>query len=113
MADPRPETRVENGIAVKDGAYTPLGYRTLTAGKTANTAFALASISGGIPDHATKLLVVAVGGNAYWRDDGVDPTETDGMPIFTEVGEWLTSDNLESLRLVAGSGVSLRGSFYA
>lgn len=112
MAGPHPLVRRDNGLPVKDGSYTALGYRTLTQGKTEDVAFTLASITGGIPAYANKMLVVAIGGDAYYRDDDTNPTTADGYPLFAECPDWIITDAMDKVRLIAGAGVSLRALFY-
>jgi len=42
------------------------------------------------PDGATSALVRVEGGTVRWRDDSVEPTDTQGMPLYD--GEPMTYD---------------------
>ena len=55
----------------------PAGYRQLTV---SSTAVGLADATGGIPAFATRAVITVEADAIRWRDDGVDPTSTVGMP---------------------------------
>lgn len=53
----------------------PLGYQRITG---------LATASGlTVPEGARHALIQAEGKAVRWRDDGIDPTSTDGLSIAT------------------------------
>lgn len=60
-----------------DGIRNPLGYQKITSLSTVK--------SFTVPVGATMAIVHASTKGVMFRDDGVNPTATDGMPI--EVGE--------------------------
>jgi hypothetical protein len=76
---------------VVDGNLTPLGYEKIT-GLSAVKALT-------VPTGARVALLQAEGQNVRWRDDGVNPTATDGMLLKTTADRWYTGD-LAALRLV-------------
>lgn len=66
-----------------------------------------------IPDNATLAVIVPEGQALRWRDDGVAPTASIGMPIY--VGAVLNYDgDLKKIRFIQqASGGILNISYYA
>lgn len=57
--------------------YIPAGYCQLSVTVAAQTS----TCSGGIPQRAIYALICNEGAAARWRDDGVAPTTTVGLPL--------------------------------
>lgn len=92
-------------------AATPKGYGQLAL---TTTAALISTVSGGIPSGATYAVITVegTGPDTRWRDDGVAPTATVGMPLFA--GQtWTFSGDLSTVQFVAVSGTpSINISFY-
>jgi len=97
---PRLKNQDLNNIAVVDSNLVPLGYGQLT-GVGTSTAVALPAI----PDGAYIALIVAEQ-NVEWRDDGLNPTSTVGMPLLANTPLPYNGD-LTKLRFVAQSGTAV------
>lgn len=65
-------------IGTPDLPLVPLGYCQLTS---VDTSTLISSCSGGIPAGATSALIVAEAQAIRYRDDGVAPSATVGMPL--------------------------------
>lgn len=73
----------------------PMGYRQFVVPSGADGAVAPVA-----PEGATMVVIKAEGGPVRYRDDGVDPTATVGMPLA--VGESMVYDaRMANLRLIA------------
>lgn len=82
-----------------------LGYQQITS---------LSSSTGlTVPSGATLAVVIPEGQNVRWRDDGVAPTSTVGMPLI--LGTTLSYDgDLTKIRFIQQlSGSTLNISYYA
>lgn len=69
----------------------PLGYQQLTS-LSASTALT-------VPAGAIEAFIICTGQTVLWRDDGVAPTASVGMPLTVNVGFPYTG-NLSALRLI-------------
>src|SRR6185312_7382433 len=67
-------------------ALVPKGVGQITG--IAGAAVLLSSVSGGIPAGATTVVVVGEAAALRWKDDGVAPTATVGMPL--PIGQYMT-----------------------
>ena len=66
-----------------------------------------------VPAGATLALIVPETQNVRWRDDGVAPTTTVGMPVLTNTSMSYDGD-LKAIRFIAAtSGAILNVSYYA
>ena len=84
---------------------TCLGYQQIT-NLTSSTALT-------VPAGASLALIVPETQNVRWRDDGVDPTTTVGMPVLTNTSMSYDGD-LKAIRFIAAtSGAILNVSYYA
>lgn len=84
---------------------TCLGYQQITS-LTSSTALT-------VPAGASLALIVPETQNVRWRDDGVDPTTTVGMPVLTNTSMSYDGD-LKAIRFIAAaSGAVLNVSYYA
>ena len=84
---------------------TCLGYQQITS-LTSSTALT-------VPAGASLALIVPETQNVRWRDDGVDPTTTVGMPVLTNTSMSYDGD-LNAIRFIAvASGAVLNVSYYA
>ena len=84
---------------------TCLGYQQITS-LTSSTALT-------VPAGASLALIVPETQNVRWRDDGVDPTTTVGMPVLTNTSMSYDGD-LNAVRFIAvASGAVLNVSYYA
>ena len=82
-----------------------LGYQQITS-LSSSTALT-------VPTGATMALIVPETQNVRWRDDGVDPTTTAGMPVLTNTSMSYDGD-LKAIRFIAvASGAVLNVSYYA
>ena len=59
--------------------YVPVGYSKLDV--TTSTAVGFSTGSGGLPAGVKYATIAIVGGSVMIRDDGVDPTATEGFPL--------------------------------
>ena len=83
---------------------TPLGYQQIV-GLASSTALT-------VPGGATYALISMEGAMARWRDDGVAPTGSIGMPINSGPVERFSGD-LAALRFITtGGSATLNASFY-
>ncbi len=92
------------GVGVKDASLKPLGYQKLTP--TASTSLT-------VPTGARYALIKAEAFQVRWRDDGTDPTATDGMLI--DVGdEFWYAGNLAEIELIdtAAGASTVHVSYY-
>lgn len=87
----------------------PLGYCQLTA---TGSAAQLSTCSGGIPVRSVWAVICVETANIRWRDDGVAPTASVGMPIVA--GNCLDySGTFQTFQFIAVSGSPvLNVSFY-
>ena len=84
---------------------TCLGYQQITS-LSSSTALT-------VPAGATMALIVPETQNVRWRDDGVAPTTTVGMPVLTNTSMSYDGD-LKAIRFIAAtSGAILNVSYYA
>lgn len=84
-------------IFVVPGHVTPLGYQQLTslASATALT----------VPATATIAVAVCTGQTIYWRDDGVSPTATVGMPL-TQYTPYVFTTTLSTIKFIQESATA-------
>lgn len=86
----------------------PLGYQQLALTSAAQNLT--------VPTGATvaAIYVTATGGVARYRDDGVAPTSTVGMPLSTGA-QFIYSGSLSAIQFILGSGATatLDISYYA
>lgn len=72
-----------------------LGYQQITSLGTATGML--------VPAGASMVLVVVEGGSVRWRDDGVDPTASVGMPVYA--GASMNYEGpLSQLKFISSSG---------
>ena len=82
-----------------------LGYQQITS-LSSSTALT-------VPAGATMALIVPETQNVRWRDDGVAPTATVGMPVLTNTSMSYDGD-LQKIRFIAATaGAVLNVSYYA
>jgi hypothetical protein len=83
---------------------SPLGFCSLSVGASVTT---LAACPGGIPKGASFVLIDAESASVRYRDDGINPTATVGMPMAS-LAPVLTyaSQNLGALSFIAQSGTA-------
>jgi hypothetical protein len=95
----------KRGQPVVDGPRVPLGYETLVLGDgTVHTLAAVPSGDYGKPELALiRVRCANAAGGVSWRDDGVDPTATDGLPVEAGKDEIYVGDPsaLRFIRLTA------------
>lgn len=66
-----------------------------------------------VPSGATRITFVVTGGNARWRDDGVAPTASVGMPVLANV-PYAYGANLSAIQFIGQTAsVALNVSYYA
>jgi hypothetical protein len=82
-------------------SLVPIGFCQLTPLASATT---LASCSGGIPARARLVGLRAESAGIRFRDDGLAPTATTGLPIFTTDRPLIYSGTLSALQFIAASG---------
>jgi len=70
---------VISAVIAKPAIVTPLGYCQLSVTSAALTS----TCSGGIPPSSTYALICNEGSAARWRDDGIAPTASVGVPLAT------------------------------
>jgi len=75
----------------------PRGYQKISAATLA-AATALT-----VPTAANRALIVAAAAGVAWRDDGTDPTATDGVPISSG-GSMLYDGDLSAIKFILISG---------
>jgi hypothetical protein len=81
---------------VKDASLKPLGYQKINP--TAATGLTP-------PTGARYALIKCEAFPVMWRDDGTNPTTTDGMPL--EIGdEFWYAGNLNTIKLIDDGGAS-------
>lgn len=86
--------------------YKALGYQQITTltGATALT----------VPDGTSIALIVATTQAVRWRDDGVDPSATVGMPLSVDKDLVYGAGQLSRLRFIEQTaGAVLNISYYA
>jgi hypothetical protein len=84
-------------ISAAPYVYTPLGYTQIT-----NVS---AAVGISPPGNATVAILSAEGYDLRYRDDGVNPTATIGMPLY--VGSPLTyQGNLSAIKVIQTAGSS-------
>jgi len=89
---------------IKDATLQPKGYQKI-AGLAAATALT-------VPAGASRALIKTETATVRWRDDGVDPTTTDGMLI--DVGDELWyNGQLRAIKFIETAAAVLHVSFYA
>lgn len=82
-----------------------LGYQQITS-LSSSTALK-------VPVGATMALIIPETQNVRWRDDGVAPTTTVGMPVLTNTSMSYDGD-LKAIRFIGvASGAILNVSYYA
>jgi len=82
-----------------------LGYQQITATGT--------SVGLTVPTGATFAMIVGEAQSVRWRDDGVDPTTTVGMPLSVGV-DFSYDGDLNRIRLIAATtGAIINVSYYA
>jgi hypothetical protein len=97
---------------------TPLGVVSLPVPGTSTCGFTNATVGTTafvIPSNANMALIVAQTGAVTWRDDGVAPNITSGMPINPTFPQsyFEYSGNLAAIRFCGVTGtVSIVASFY-
>lgn len=73
------------------------------------------TVAGALPIPANTVagavLLCPRGGNAYWRDDGVAATATDGFPLLQDSTFYYVGD-LTKVNVIGDAGVILHCSFY-
>ena len=85
------EANPSGGLNVVDGALTPLGYEQITG---------LSSVQPLTVPTGARLAVICVESQTIrWRDDGVDPTSSVGMPLPTS-GYFIYNGNLAAFRAI-------------
>jgi len=57
------------------------------------------------------VLLISRGANAYWRDDGTDPTVVDGFPLIADNTFFYVGD-LSKFKVIGDAGSTLHCSFY-
>ena len=57
------------------------------------------------------VLLCPIGGNAYWRDDGVAATIADGFPLLADTTFYYVG-NLANISVIGDGGTILHCSFY-
>lgn len=89
------------------GGMTPKGYEKLVV---SSTAIALAAVPAG----ASLALIYAADADARWRDDGINPTAGNGIPLLDGSG-LLYDGSLSAIKFIrqAGTDVTLDISYYA
>jgi hypothetical protein len=80
-------------------SYDPLGYQQLAANSTAQALT--------VPAGANCALFAVETANVRWRDDGVAPTTSAGMPIVAGAAPFFYSGTLSALQFIAESGSPL------
>lgn len=91
---------------VVDGTLRPLGY---VQDGTISTASALPTI----PVGARLALIVVTGQPCRWRDDGVAPTASAGIPIAVDTPFWYNGD-LAAFQIIETTATAvLNVSYYA
>lgn len=78
---------------LRDATLSPKGYQKISSLNTVKTITAASSLA------TSRALIKVEGQSVRWRDDGVDPTTTDGMLI--DVGDefWYTGQ-VRALRFI-------------
>lgn len=102
------------GIPANTAIVSPGGVGTgtwnLSNACTTETGEEVTAYSPTYPDFA---LIRATGGNVYWRDDGVAPTATVGMPLLTtDVQPWEYWGDLSAIQFVQVATAVLDVSYY-
>ena len=87
-------------VATPGIPLVPLGYCQLTS---IDTAVAVSTCSGGIPAGATMAIIAAEAQAVRYRDDGVTPTATVGMPLAVGPGI-LYVGRLLALQVISQTG---------
>jgi len=89
--------------------YTPLGYDQLTS---LSTPTLLSSVPGGIPAGAVYAFIDVSGAAVRYRDDGVAPTASVGMPVAinTQLQYFGNLAAIEFIQQAAGAVLDI--SFY-
>lgn len=83
--------------AVAQASMVPLGYQKLTVDDSVDSLT--------VPAGATHAIVACETAKVRWRDDGSNPTATDGMPLEAgDVVEFTTT--LSTLRFLRATGTS-------
>ena len=90
-------TTVSGGSSPPPYEGTPLGYQQIAASGAVQTLT--------VPGGATYATVVVEGADARWRDDGVAPTTSIGMPIYSGTPTQFSGD-LTTLKFIAQSSTS-------
>ena len=91
--------------------WTPLGYIQLTSLSVAGPIGPLVTV---IPVNAIMCLIQAEVAGVRWRDDGVAPTATVGMPLAAGQEFQYTSNDLTQINFIQqAAGAILNVSFYA
>lgn len=83
---------------------TPLGFDSFGPINTATGVTA--------PPGTTLMIFIVIGGNARWRDDGVAPTASVGMPVL-ETLPYQFAGSFAQFKIIGESpGVTFSCSFY-
>ena len=77
-------------------SFVPLGYQQLTLTGTAQKLT--------VPTGATVAVIAVETANARWRDDGVAPTASVGVPMATTDSPLQYSGTLTALQFIAQTG---------
>ena len=77
-----------------DAPIEPAGYRKITS---------LSSVKGVQIGEGRVALIQAINQNIRYRDDGTDPTSSEGMVIFAGQSIWYTGD-LRAIRFIEEAG---------
>ena len=91
---------------VTDGNRIPMGYQKISAATlVAATALTVpsASVQGRVQS-ARLALIRAESDPVSYRDDGVDPTASDGMPLEATDGPFPYTGNLAAIKFILKSG---------
>ena len=83
-----------------DAIVEPAGYRKITS---------LSSATGVLIGEGRVALIQAINQNIRYRDDGTDPTSSEGMVLFAGQSIWYTGD-LRAIRFIeetAGAQVNV------
>ncbi len=95
---------------------TPLGFVSVAVTPTTAVGFTAGIVTGTtnftIPAGA-NLAVVTAGGSLNWRDDGMAPTPSSGMPMLVSQPPLEYSGNLSAIKFISVSGtVSVSAALY-
>jgi len=90
-----------------------IGYQQITSLASAVGLTPPATDRSGLRQMPTIALITPLTGNVRWRDDGVDPTASVGMPLAAGV-TFQYDGNLKSIKFINNGGTAeLNISYYA